>query len=98
MKFFIIISCVIIVVFSQLKLIKASNDLMPVEFETTLCSACGVVSQEILLALEREVEANRKGASEILEKGITNIEIKMSEWQMIDMLDGVCDHMKVLTK
>jgi hypothetical protein len=80
-----------------LPLASAGSKLLPIKFETTLCSACGVVSQEILLALEREVKASRRENDIDAQGGFSNLEIKMAEWQMISMLDGVCDHMKVWT-
>ncbi len=64
----------------------SSKMLIGNDFEKLKCSACGVVVQELLLAIEKEV----------LRDGVTDkngeVVLKLN-WSV---LDGVCDRMKVI--
>ena len=54
------------------------------------CGACGVVSQEILLGLDREVALRTTRSS-----GDGEVGVALPEWRFVDILDGICARMQV---
>lgn len=54
------------------------------------CSACGAVSQELLLALEREILSRGKPSGQ-------ELDVHLSESRFLEIIDGVCGRMSKYT-